>query len=264
MKFSRFVALCSVASALPTLAFAAQLSVTGLTGQARAIVNGETVVLKSGSVIEPGSGIETNTGSSAELTLPGGAKLVLAPGTRLRVKSCESTPGLLSCETVLLRGKITGDATGTSAASNVTIRTTAGVANVAGASFGIGFAPASLTTGAMTVVSSQGTVSVLSVNSTGTVSVPAGSELEVGSTGGNSSVTAASAETLAAMKSMLAGNVAGKSDDAAEGQVSTSASPASASFGLSVAASKVPNLAAIPINGKLTTISPNGEGSSGL
>lgn len=242
MKFARFVSLLAVT--LPALAFAASpISVTALSGQARTITDGESSSIQVGSDIAAGSSVETNTGSSAELTLSNGVKLVLSPGTRIRVKSLEIAPGIFSCEIVLLRGSITGNATGVSAASNLSIRTTAGTVGVSGTEFSVGFSPSSLTTGDLTVVSLQGAATVLPVNSVGPVSVPAGSQAVVGASGAQ--VSPASATTLANAKAAMAGITPTQGDNKNPG-------PSTVDSGTSTSGNTV----------NLALISPNGEGQT--
>jgi hypothetical protein len=269
MKFSRFASLLAVVASFPALAFAAgSISVGNLSGQARAIINGETVALKQGDVVEPGSGIETNTESSLELELDG-VKLVLSSGTRISIKSFGADSGLVFGEIVLLRGNIAGDVTGASSASNLSIRTTVGVVSVAGSSFNVGFSPTSPTSGNMSVVSLQGNAAVTSLNTTGgAVAVPAGSQMQVGTSGTGSQVAPVAPSVLAAIsKTISTGTAALESPVITQTSTATSTSTTPAATAASAATTPavvVPNLAVVAVNGKLTTISPNGEGTSGL
>lgn len=256
MKFNRFASLLAIAAAFPALSFAAgSINVGNLSGQARATYSGATIVLKSGTSIQSGTIVETNTGSSLELTFADGVKLVLSPGTRIRIKSFEAASGLFSCEIVLLRGSITGDATTASTASNLTIRTTAGVVSVAGSSFRVAFTPVSAISGSLNVVSLQGDITVLPVNATGLISIPSGSQVNVGASGVGGTVAPANSAVLLSVRTTLTSGEPGVAQPSApEGQrpVVTGGSPGA------TVVNPGPDL------GVILTISPNGEGSPGL
>jgi ferric-dicitrate binding protein FerR (iron transport regulator) len=179
-----FVLTLSILAISPFALAAGKVSVTSVSGLARFTSDsGAPQPAKVGSSFDEGSGIETNVGSSAELSLGNGVKLTLEPSTRIRLRKLQVSPGIFVCEVILLRGSISGDAALVSQDSSFSIRTTSGVANVAGTQFGVSFTPDSPFSGKMNITSRQGDIVVLGMNSTAPLTVSPKADASLGARG---------------------------------------------------------------------------------
>jgi hypothetical protein len=92
--------------------------------------------------------------------------------------------------------------------------------------------------------------------------------MQVGTSGTGSQVAPVAPSVLAAIsKTISTGTAALESPVITQTSTATSTSTTPAATAASAATTPavvVPNLAVVAVNGKLTTISPNGEGTSGL
>lgn len=202
MNRFRTLSLFLAASILPAMAFAdgnnntlgqigpARLStnnsgskVTALKGTASSPkADGTSVELKIGTDINEGDIIVTSGDSAIEIRLSNGVVLLLGPGTRVRILSLQTgDSGVSTTDIALIRGSISGDATGSRAGSSFTIRSTAGVANVSGARFAVAVEQSSISTGQLTAVSAAGTITVVSANGFEPIAVSPGHQLVIGS-----------------------------------------------------------------------------------
>ncbi len=255
MKLSRLLPLLACAIALPAGAFAAKgvAEVTALSGLARAGVGEATPAsIEVGAKLEEGSTIETGSESGLEVTLPNGKKLILAPNTRIRIRFLEQSakPGVYSYEVALLRGGIRVDATNSAPGSNFLIVTSAGSVNIAGSVSSVDFSPTSVTAGNMYVVTSKGSAVVFNPNSIAPVSVPAGSQTQIGQgAAGAGQVTSAAPEVLTALNNIVAG-----------GNLEVVAKPGAKKPG-STAPATTPSGVTLP-DFSIIVVSPNGEGQN--
>lgn len=145
---------------LPLAALAANTSasVASVKGSATATIREEKKPVSAGMLLSAGTVIETELASELTIALPSGGKIVLGPSTRIRIRTFEQAndPSLYSLEIILTRGRITGDASQGSAASNFVIRTTVSTSSVAGSVFAADFAPSGASGGAMTLSALSG------------------------------------------------------------------------------------------------------------
>lgn len=245
----------------------------GLTGTASITVDGVVRPLAAGEAIPAGASVEVFSGSSVTLTLANGTKVVLGPNTRVRLQSVlVPATGLYSFEVLLVRGSITADATGAVAGSSFTVRTASGKADVAGTSFKAEFSPSAASSGTnggvFDVTSAKGTVEVTPVSGSGTVSVPAGSQVTVGQPGqttpqvrpaGSQSLNSINSTNAQAQSSTPARGQDGSSTggSGSTGSEAGSDKPADSKTDSSVNQDSTPGVN-IP---NLGMISPNGEGA---
>lgn len=236
--------LLLAAFALPSalLAYNATASVDSVAGQTRAT---GAEALAVGAKISEGASIETNRNSGLTLKFPNGSKVKLGSGTRIRLRQLQQsdTPSVYSYEIALLRGTLTGNATGSASSSNFTISTTAGNANVAGSNFSLSFSPVSGKGGSFSVASSTGPIVLMPTGSTAPVVLPSGSRTSVGQSGAAPIVVAASTSN---------------SSDSPDSSAASSGTPAGASDKTVV----LPNFVKPTLpNLSILVISPNGEGT---
>lgn len=218
----KLTTLLIAALALPLAAFAADNTVvTKLSGQART-ANGEVAL---GNLIVQDDTLETNSESAVTVQLPNGGVITLGPGTRVifKVISQGSDPGHYSYEITLLRGSISGDSGTSAGSSNFSIKTTAGVANVAGTSFDLTFIPATSTGGTEKVRSNAGVIDFQPTGSTDPIKVGPNKEVTVtpGSTVAPVVIDAVGTPTVAkstpVTSNSTSGSTNGESNDANKG-----------------------------------------------
>lgn len=184
MNLSRTLSIFAAATVLAAPAFAASAvgtisSLKGTAGSPKS--DGTSVALKVGDELHEGDVIVVPQDSALEMKLPGGGVIVFGPGTRARILSLQAgDSGVSGIDIALTRGSISGDATGNPTGSSLTVRTTAGVANLSGARFATVFEPSTITKGQFTVVAAAGSASVMPVNGFDSIPVPAGEQIVLG------------------------------------------------------------------------------------
>ena len=241
MKIRRLSTLLVAALALPTAAFAADVATLfSLKGSAK-MTKGETESMAAvGNDIPNGTLFQTGSGASAGVKLPDGTTVYLGANTSVRVRFSN---GGKSVEITLLKGVVAGDFT----ASNVTVRTSAGVVKAGGSLCSVSV-EAGVSGVLATVEVAKGGAQVELKGADKPTAVPAGTSMSFG----DNTAPAAGALTQERLAQVTA---------AAGGSFSTE-KPAGAKPVTNPAASGGTGTNAQKIVPDLSVLSPNGEGAT--